>query len=345
MMINTSDSKTEHAAVRLSSFLTANKIKHELAPVGWDFNVTAKDGSVVQVVVNANDLGSTDHARVFGEYHRITQALGYGSPRPVNRGPEPDTKLHMNDEPDLVSIRHRQYRLSPNPSTQEIRSYEPFVIESAKKFCRNRASFCSMAGIEFEDVTTYACNMLVVYLGNYRLLRGSMTDNVKKYRSFLNQSLDEYTTLWTKKGRSIVPEKDTAMICQVGFDPDNSSVKIEFVNDEGSRANVQSYAIVTSEDIKVEDSEEFPRRKRGPVPANPTKRKQFKAKELEERLGELSCEDLMVNLYQVATGTKHQNDTKRLAMSQYNGHRENCSDCYETYIALDKKYLKQLQSC
>lgn len=326
--------KNASAVARLSAWLTAVSIQHTTSgKPGWDLTVHSQEGKEVKVavsmvptdtfdaevvVLHGKKLTGKGKAMNFAEFHLLTEALGYGKPIPVDRGEDPATKLHFNDNFELVSMRHMQFRRAPNPSKAELDKYSNTIRLATMNFFRTNESLCRVHMVEIDDLKTYAMVWTTNYLGNFKVLNPIADDeNDKKLHVYLKQCFSEFRAMLFKKGRNTLPEPDTALICTYGHTVDENAGAERFTTD-------------LRETFDAEDRQkiaEYQTRRNKLDLATPSKRKQSASDLLSSLLSELPHDELVSRLSSAAENHKIHIDARREANRQLRAHVESCEEC------------------
>jgi hypothetical protein len=192
-----------HAVALLRSWLRTVGIPyHNMNAGGIDLSVGCKNGDELLLRVSIEDepreypgtmtvaglvitYGELDES--LGEFARVTRAAGYGTPRPFNRGAEPETKpRHGHGFEDLVVFRHNTFRRAPDLTADKIREYENVVGMAAKMFYTRNRVFLMKLGHEFGDLMTYSWLWATNYVAHFEL-PCSGNDNQKLMLAYLKQ--------------------------------------------------------------------------------------------------------------------------------------------------------------
>ena len=166
------------------------------------------------LTILAKELASTDAQIALKTFHTITQAAGWGTPIPVNRGADPTASLHYHDNFELISFRHCEFRRVPNPPPAELAQYDKVVAGACYRFFQKNIALCDRNGIELEDLETYAKIWTCNYLGLYKVAIETKNDNIRKLRVHLGQRFTELFCMITKKERNCLPTNEA---CQIAF--------------------------------------------------------------------------------------------------------------------------------
>jgi hypothetical protein len=93
----------------------------------------------------------------------------------------------IKDDFELVYLRHRYFKASPNPEPSRYKALEGIAINVAKTVHRRFKEVFSLVGFELEDVQNIARCHLVSYLGLF-----SSTSTKKKWDKFMERHKDKY---------------------------------------------------------------------------------------------------------------------------------------------------------
>lgn len=226
-------SPNARALTQVNAWLRAAEIPTKPASTpGCDLAIVTDDGRELQVkiaagsaetvgadalVVFAKDLTSRHGAVALKAFHQITVAAGRGSPNPVAlRGVEPLKKLHYDDNFELVSMRHKEFRRVPNPSTADLEVFTAVVRKAVRRFMFINTVICRRHLLAFEDLQTYAQVWTCNYLGLYKVENPTQNDNERKLYVYLCQRFAEFAKMIVKKERNCIPDSETASIASTG---------------------------------------------------------------------------------------------------------------------------------
>ena len=199
--------------------------------------------------VNASDVTSRKRAEALAAFWRVTDAAGYEQRDPLQRGPLPELnehgnprKLHYREEPFLVSIRHTEFRRSPNPPQDRWQKYRKVIEQAAWSFLHGNYDLCARNGMSLEDVQQYLRCLVVNFVAHDEIPESLTThcDNERKCYTYFRQRLyyDLFPVL-SKKERSILPSIETASIGLYGRHDVNLEVFFEEeVDEEDELANL-----------------------------------------------------------------------------------------------------------
>ncbi len=152
------------------------------------------------VNVNGAALCLGTEALAFSEFWRVTSAVGVpGHPRPVNRGTEffavdadgrPRRVTRQEDGDDLVVFRHSVFRRAPDPTKEQVRTYESVVAAAARLFHKHNYTMLKRLGYDHSDLLTYAWVWAITYMAFYELPwthAGVDLENQKLMNTYLQQ--------------------------------------------------------------------------------------------------------------------------------------------------------------
>lgn len=225
--------RNARAVCQAMAWLKAVGIQADLDTTGAsDLVLMKKDGGVLPIklatssdepkpaqeclVVLAKELASRDAPIALRAFHAITEAAGFGAPIPVDRGLAPEKNLCYNDNFELVSFRHKEFRRVPNPDPEELLQYEKIMRQASFRFLNMNQQRCRMNSLFVDDLMTYARVWTCNYLGLYKVAKVSNNDNVKKLRAYLKQRFAEFATMIEKKERSCIPSPEAVNIAFEG---------------------------------------------------------------------------------------------------------------------------------
>lgn len=330
----------------LRSWLTAVGIRSSRSTVtGFDLAVRCQDGSELEVQVTkrqdetmpgagiqvlAGDITGKKLQRALDAFWRVTDAAGYERQAPIDRGPEPapnaqgnPRKLDYHDEPFLVTIRHTEFRRSPNPSSDCWRKYHKVLNQVVWNFLRMNVELCMRQGVEFDDVMSYARCCLVSFVARHEIPEDEVTchDNERKATSYLQQRLyldtsSSLRVILVKKERSVMPDPQTVAVGLFG----NPRADIE-ISPEPLETDEDGDVIDNDFDINYFD------RKCELDVSSPTKRRTSAAIKLQQLLDEMPHDEMIGVLWETMENEHCDSTTRREAGRQIKLHYQKCESC------------------
>lgn len=335
----------------LKSWLRANQIPFSGAKDDADLVVSGKTGDVpVRVLAEnasqldgaidivATDLMHRNRDVALKSYHVLTEAAGFGSPMPFDRGEEPEQKPLSTDDEFLVGIRHTEVRRSPNPDPAKFAEYDKVLHKAVWTFYNVNRDFCRRIGYSVEDLMSYAQTMLISFCARTEDESLPRSENEKTLYVYLRQRFAEIYKIMTQKDRSMTPDADTVSIALLNKSyRADMNLGFEYENDprdvEGDELMVRMLGSKGSEPSDAE----YRNRKRQLDCSSPTKRKSSASKMLRARLEAMPHDD-MVEL--LTTSTKNiliAPDARREAGKQLKKHNAACTICKPLEIEIDEE--------
>lgn len=267
------DNNSNARAVSVAnSWLTAVGIPHTISKVdGYDIHIVKSTGDVLEIAINDGDnipeiwtlyqfvvsaeaLSSPNKVTALKAFHEITETAGYGKPIPVDRGPDPEHKLNLDDEFELVAMRHREFRLAPNPSEATLKRYLPIVNNVVRHYFnspKNRSLFLA-CGYTEDDLKTFALIWTTNYIHKYTIANDDNYDNEKLLTTHLKQRFNEFLPLLWKKASIWFPAADAVTS---GLYPDVPSKRL-YTEDWGNAEERKTIQVEeeteTSEPIAID---------------------------------------------------------------------------------------------
>ena len=301
---------------QLKSWLTAVGISYEDSTSG--LVVTKKDGAKVEVPVAtyAKDLSSRNITKSMEAFRGLQLALGYDPPKvPVDRGPLPKRKAHFSDDFDLVVLRHKDFRRSPNPTNAQLKEFSVVIDKAVWKFIKKNSQTCADHGFEIEDLRQYALAWTVNYLGLYRDDSVDRAKNEEYLFNYLSQRFMEFREQLDKKGRNVLPMLDDAFIAMHGR-------PYEYTNKAGWFAadDVDSDWEIPSADDGDETAVQRERSKKESVAL------------LNEKLGEMPHDQMVEVLRGAVENDRIHLDARRAASRKLQLHARKCSQCSDVEL-------------
>lgn len=347
--------KNARALVQVTAWLRAVGIQVTPSTVsGCDLQVISKDGNAIEVKVAADFNDSrpaTEHVVVLAAeltsrhsdtalraFHEITSATGHGTPKPIDRGPEPTRKLSYEDNFELVSMRHKELRRVPNPTTAELVEFKSIITKAINRFLYINTSACRRHCLQFEDLETYALAWTSIYLGLYKVQNPTVNDNERKLYAFLVQRFAEFATMLNKKERNCLPDPQAYCIAIHGKTIDSNDRQnwyrsadpdVSFYDDDGGietsleeEYEYDSVQTLYSEEDASEAAEEEKENK-----LTDAKRRKWAQSELAAQLQALPHDQMLEVLNDATKNTHIHHDARKEAQRQIRLHREGCAEC------------------
>jgi hypothetical protein len=326
------EKENARAVCQTSSWLTAVGVENFPTEIsGVDLIAKSKDGKEISIVVAvdaqaipstaicipATDIASSDTTVALTAFHKITKAIGYGTPIPVDRGVRPLKKPYYRDDFEAVSMRHSEFRKVPNPPEAELQKYDKVINNCClnfQKWGRNR-SLMERNQMGIEDLKTYAQVWACSYLGLYKVQKETVNDNVRKLTAFLRQRFAEFAQTLQRKELSCLPSPDTVHVALRGGPFESENV------DEWLSTDIRGTGT-------VEETDENWKRKHAQIDISSAAARNQSAKKMLENYLQGLPHDKMIEILENASEnealchTAHSEARKRLRL-----HRQQCSIC------------------
>lgn len=203
--------KTTQAVHILKSYLGALSIPYSVDPSTNTVTVTRKEGSgEVKVRVGAevdapgfvtidpSVIGHFDMTKAMSALHTVTEAAGYGSPLPVERGAKAEGRINYNDNFEDVYLRHSIFRRSPNMKDDALEPYMGIIKQAARKASFKWKNVFQGMGFGEGDLMTAGMVHTLSFLHNYAHADDQI-ENIKTLRTFLEQRFGEMAKITYKK--------------------------------------------------------------------------------------------------------------------------------------------------
>lgn len=334
------EQKNARALCQASSWLEAVGIDHRRSQTpGLDLILVKADGSEVEVKVAASaeeprpasehvfvvaaDVTSRHLEVALKTFHVMTEAAGFGSPMPVDRGQAPEAKLHYGDNFELVSMRHNEFRRVPNPETGHLLQYKPVMEKACYRFVNMNPDTCRRHCLQIEDLMTYAMVWTTNYIGLYEVANPTNNDNERKLSRHLKQRFSEFADMIRKKERNCIPSADAASVAMAGV-----PVRAVIQSDAGDGDGGCHYELAVDPFTEEEIDSDYVRRHNelGNL-EDAVGRRSAAATVLAKNLNKLPHDRLLEVLQGAADNQALCPDTKAEAARQLRLHRRNCETC------------------
>lgn len=279
--------------------------------------------------ISVRDIGSARRETALREFHKITEAAGYGSPIPVDRGEAPKKRVYGDDFFLRVS-RHQEFRQAPNPTNEQVARYKPILDRACKSFLSKNNKLCTMNGLELDDLNTYAMVWLCNFLHRMEIQGDSVETQQENARILTIQLRQRFFEMYQQllaSTRRCTPNADIARLALTGTVFHGGDFFAEAAIDPRHTAETtdKSYVALHAElDLSTKE-----------------KRRLTAKKLLEKKLNELPHDQLVATLTLVAKGIEvkdkkalrlgHSFDygTRREAARRLREHNADCDICRE----------------
>ncbi len=207
-------------------------------------------------------------------FKKIVEELGYTYSSPVNRGIA-DHRLKFEDNFELISMRHCDFRRSPNPPDEVFKEYKKVMDLACYKFLSFNYKLCKRNLLDHGDLKSYASVWLINFLGNFRDPNNSEKETKNKLFYYLTQKFFcEFKDFLERQEKRCAPEFDDFCLSSFGG-----------ISDEG----------ILNTDL---------------LPKNELERKEDAMEELRERLSKLPKRKAKQKLLSVYNAKTTRKDTK-----------------------------------
>jgi hypothetical protein len=119
----------------------------------------------------------------------ITEAAGYGRPKPVDRGAIPSRRLTIDDDFELVTMRHAEFRRAPNVLADQLGNYKTVLDVSVNQAFRRYRFVWDRYGMEVSDLRSWGLVWAISWLSEYSI---PGPNTLKENQRLL------YTRLWQR---------------------------------------------------------------------------------------------------------------------------------------------------
>lgn len=229
----------------LRSWLRAANVPTAPAAPGFDLAVVDVLSEVQQVkvvmkdepaaptgiTVQASDITGRKESVALAAFYTITDSAGYERVAPINRGGNVrlnekgnPRKLHYKDEGFMVSIRHTEFRRSPNPADDRWKQYKAVMEKVVWKFFQSNYEMCCRQAVDIKDLLQVARCLMVNFCARYETPTPVWNDNERKFYRYLQQRFHyDVRAIMVKSERSLMPDSDTvrtALACDSEASPD-----------------------------------------------------------------------------------------------------------------------------
>lgn len=227
--------KQDQAIAVTMSWLAASQIPAK--KMGKTVIVVAKGGTSMTVLfsepangtnsvsVDAESMASSNRKLALETFWKITEAAGYGSPKPVDRGADLEKRIY-GSEFFLSVARHTEFRHAPNLSAKQVKKFEPAYMRATRSFFRRNSQLLVHHGYEVADLTTFA--LVWTHIFAHKHYREELGDaNERILIKYLRHRFAELWQHLIRQGRSQFPSPDTVHIALMGqvFDENHSHEK------------------------------------------------------------------------------------------------------------------------
>lgn len=210
--------KTKRALTVLSGWLEAANVPFSIK----DSTISIKGTHSTVEVKIAEGEGCISAAKLTSSldvsmplFWALTERAGFGRPVVVSRGAG-ISEVSFEDTPELIAIRHREFRKVANPPPSVFKDPDTIktVIWCSRKFYSTNKNLCISSGYEVEDISQFCWIYVTNFYGLWRhpeIDGNGWYDNKKGLYSYIRQRLhNDLRATLDRKGRSICIDSDTA---------------------------------------------------------------------------------------------------------------------------------------
>ncbi len=240
--------KTKRALTILVGWLEAAKVPFQVTGPeqvtvqgkGGDLPVrVAEDEPSTGDVIRAADMTAPPE-KALAVFWIVTEKAGFGKPQVLSRGISVDGRVRYSDDPELVAMRHREFRQVANLPEHVYKdpNYRKIIAWYCIRFFRLNGELCHRIGYEIEDIQTYAWLYLTNFYGRWRHLDATPGENGKMFCSYLQQRLySDLKPLLIRKAKNIAVDSETAGLGQ------NVEYRTQYNSKDGDSAGFEFVAI------------------------------------------------------------------------------------------------------
>jgi hypothetical protein len=215
--------KVKRAVTILSGWLEAANVPFEVNG-STGLLVRGKEGEFVVDISETYKLGSILAADLVAPIEKsipcfwnVTEKAGYGKPQVLNcRGASPE-KVKYSNNPELIAMRHREFRQVANLPLHVYQDveYQRIIGWYCRRFFDGNKDLCHRVGYDKEDIKTYSWLYLTNFYGRWRHMDADPHSNHKMFCSYLQQRLySDLKPLMVRKAKSTSVDLETASIGQ-----------------------------------------------------------------------------------------------------------------------------------
>lgn len=318
--------KIERAVTQTTQYLKVLNIPFQVE--GTTLNIQSASGNkVVVVLVSGTEHVPEDTVRVSVDelinkntqiskqaFAKITEAAGYGNPAPVKRGTNPATKkLRYQDNFELVTMRHREFRKAPNPPAEKYEEYKDIITGASKRFYMRNIRYLTAHGMELDDCIQYAMVWATNYFGLYEVVSANVAQRKGRLYKHLCQRFGELAKNLEKKGRSCIPNTS---VCRLGMGLTE--------HEESESASAFLFNLQGEEEV---DAEYVARRNQLGKGRGVSGRRNGATKLLAELLASLPHDEMLEKLREVEMSPHQNYFAKKEARRQIAKHVKACASC------------------
>lgn len=293
--------------------------------------ITTEPGSL-NVSASGTNLLSVDRKVAVGEFNFVAASLGYSELVPVDRGERPDHRLNVDDDFDLIVMRHMEFRNAPNPDPELFKRYEKAITNPSIFFYRHNTFLCDLYGLTVEDLTSYAMVWATNFLHKYQRTDRGFTENAKLLNAHVMQRFINFHGALSRRIANVFPDEQTSCIgCRGDIVPTHTgkdnryASSTYFFKEDGSRDLVDvSY---DQSSLDEDGDEPITRRKPEIDTSSIKKRRASAAALLAKKLSELPHDEMVCRLHEVADSDKFDPVAREEATKRIKDHESGCSDC------------------
>lgn len=130
-----------------------------------------------------------------------------GTPTQGDGQPLKGRVKRKRDGEDLILFRHDKLRRAPNPTSEQMATYENVVGMAAKVYWRRNRWMLEKMHMEFEELLSYAWVWATIYMAHYELPNPSGDENQRLMHSFLQQQFHELRRYQRRRHEDLFVER------------------------------------------------------------------------------------------------------------------------------------------
>lgn len=309
------------------------------------------------VVVSAKDFTGKKVEAALAAFHAITRAAEYGAPSPLDRGAAPELneqgnprKLHYKEEDFLVTIRHNEFRRSPNPPEDRWAQYRQTMEKTAWSFLKINRELCERHAIDIDELLQYARCYVVNFCARYETPTPKFYDNERKCYNYLRQRFNsDLRAVLQKKERSMTPDAEVVRLAL--FNNPNSDLEVSPDPEDAYLAVIDNKGINEEEiidsimDEEENTDEDYVSRNCELDTSSPAARKASAGAVLQKLLSEMPHDEMIVILLETSKNSSFDFTTRKEAARQLRAHQGDCDrdSCQQVDVQEEAEIEKVLE--
>jgi hypothetical protein len=310
------------------------------------YNATILVDAKRVVARRESGFNAQDAAEVFTQ---LQKTLGYKPRALINRGSEAKNVRHNGSYGEDTIFRHKELRRCPNPTAADFKRYESVIDTNVRLFLMHHPKLCMKAGVESEDLRQYCLMWVTNFIGLYERPNTPQQENGRLCYRYLTQRFVELKGWLTRRVRNSPITIPRSLGNTQTFANDEGDLFVFDSDLSESLLQPEKYLAYPLMTVEAPDDTKYKIRKAlyDTLTSGPRRRREA-TKVLNRMLSELSHEDFIARLSEIATNSCCDVDARSEAIRMLKKHAKKCDEpcrkLIETLVANVHKEMSRLDT-